>query len=190
MSRTHSRNILVCFVLAFGVLGGATTTGTGQQVVPVRSDTSPRLFRERVAAYAQLRSEIIADLLKIGIDPKADEGRRFREMLTVAIRAARRHSQPGEIFCPEVAGRMREMVWTALLNQGDILSDVPMVEAVRVNDFYPEGEPFATVPPLLLQQFDPLPSELQYRFLANSLILLDIDTALIVDFIPNAFDRS
>jgi hypothetical protein len=189
MSRTHSRNVLFCFVLGLGVLVGATTTGTGQHVVPVRSDTSAKLFREKVAAYAQLRREIIADLVEMGIDPHADE-ERFRQTLAVAIRAARRHSQPGEIFCPEVAGRMREMVWTALLNEGGVLSDVPMVKAVRVNDFYPDGEPLATVPPLLLQQFDPLPPELQYRFLANSLILLDIDTALIVDFIPNAFDRS
>ncbi len=70
------------------------------------------------------------------------------------------------------------------------MADVPAVASVRVNDFYPEGQPFATVPPSLLQLFEPLPPELQYRFLATELILLDIDTALIVDFIPNAFQRS
>jgi hypothetical protein len=61
---------------------------------------------------------------------------------------------------------------------------------MHVNDFYPEGEPLATVPPSLLQRLELLPPELQYRFLGNALILLDIDTALIVDFIPNAFQRS
>jgi hypothetical protein len=74
--------------------------------------------------------------------------------------------------------------------EDEILSEVPEVSSVRVNDFYPEGEPLATVPPSLLQQLEPLPPELQYRFLASALILLDIDTHLIVDFIPNALQRS
>ena len=85
---------------------------------------------------------------------------------------------------------MRRMVWNALRGEADILSEVPAVPAVHVNDFYPEGEPLGTVPPSLLRQLDPLPPELQYRFLSNALILLDIDTALIVDFIPNAFERT
>ena len=85
---------------------------------------------------------------------------------------------------------MRQMAWQALEGADDLLSEVPEVASVRVNDFYPEGEPLGTVPPSLLQQLDPLPQELQYRFLATSLILLDVDTLLIVDVIPDAFRRS
>jgi hypothetical protein len=188
MSRTHARNIVLCCVLGLGVLGSGTTAGASQELMPVRSDTSVNLFQERVAAYAQLRREILLGLLETA-DPEAGDSH-FRRTLATAIQAARRHSQPGEIFCPEVAGNMRDMVWTALLGEDGILSEVPRVNAVRVNDFYPDGEPLATVPPSLLQRFDPLPAELQYRFLGNSLILLDIDTLLIVDFIPDAFARS
>ena len=173
---------------ALPVRSGSAVSRSGSAVSPFPERVSP--FRERVSAYTQLRQQIITDLVENGIDPNAaDDGREFRNRLGLAIREARRHAQPGEIFCMEVAGHMRQAVWNSLQGAGDILSDVPAVPSVRVNDFYPEGEPLATVPPSLLQQLEPLPPELQYRFLATELILLDIDTALIVDFIPNAFQR-
>ena len=117
------------------------------------------------------------------------------QTLAAAIREARRLAEPGEIFCPEVADRMRPIVWSSmanlpLLHRQDILSEVPEVANVRVNDSYPDDEPLGTMSPVLLQQLDPLPPELQYRFLSDALILLDIDTSLIIDFLPHAFPRS
>jgi len=187
MSTRSASLVVVCSAMLLG--GLAATTGSPDEL-PVRSGSPVHPFRERVAAYTQLRQQIITDLLENGIDPNADDGREFRNQLGLAIREARRRAQPGEIFSADVAGHMRRVVWDTLQGEDEILSDVPEVPSVRVNDFYPEGEPLATVPALLLAQFEPLPPELQYRFLANALILLDIDTSLIVDFIPNAFQRS
>jgi hypothetical protein len=187
MTTKSTRLVVVCCALVIGGLVG--TTGSRDEL-PVPSGSSASPFGERVAAYTRLRQHLITDLLEHGIDPNADDGRMFRSRLGLAIREARREAQPGEIFCAEVAGYMRQAVWNTLRGEDDILSEVPEVPSVRVNDFYPEGEPLATVPPLLLQQLEPLPPELQYRFLASALILLDIDTHLIVDLIPNALQRS
>jgi len=176
-------------VVSVMLLGGLAIPSSRSEL-PARSDSPVTPFRQRVAAYAELRQQIINDLLEIGIDPTADDGREFRSRLGLAIREARRQAQPGEIFCLEVAGPVRLMVRNTLQGADDILSEVPEVASVRVNDFYPEGEPLATVPTSLLRRLDPLPQELQYRFLATSLILLDVDTSLIVDFIPDAFERS
>ena len=179
--------VVLCSAVLFG--GFAATSGS-RDGLPVRSGNDVSPFRERVAAYTQLRQEIIARLLENGIDSNADYGREFRNQLAAAIREARRQSQPGEIFCAEVAGYMRRVVWDTLRGEQEILADVPEVPNPRVNDFYPEGEPLASVPVSLLQRLEPLPQEPQYRFLATALILLDIDTALIVDFLPNAIPRS
>ena len=176
-------------VLSGLLLGSLATTGSRNEVL-VRSDSPVNPFGQRVAAYTQMREQIITSLLEDGFDPTADSGREFRNRLGLAIREARRQAQPGGIFCEEVAGRMRQMVSQALEGANDILSEVPEIASVRVNDFYPEGQPLGTVPPSLLRQLDPLPQELQYRFLATSLILLDVDTLLIVDVIPDAFRRS
>jgi hypothetical protein len=187
MTTRSARFVVFCSVLLLAVLAAGMSS---RDEPPVRSGSAVSPFLERVTAYTQLRQQIITNLLENGIDPNAaDDGREFRNRLGLAIREARRHAQPGEIFCAEVAGHMRQAVWNSLQGASDILLDVPEVPSVRVNDFYPEDEPLATVPPLLLQQLEPLPPELQYRFLATDLILLDIDTALIVDFIPNAFER-
>ena len=186
MTTKRARFVVVVSVM---LLGGLAITSSRSEL-PARSDSPVTPFRQRVAAYAELRQQIINDLLEIGIDPAADDGREFRSRLGLAIREARRQAQPGEIFCMEVAGPVRQMVWNTLQGADDILSEVPEVASVRVNDFYPEGEPLATVPTSLLRRLDPLPQELQYRFLATSLILLDVDTLLIVDVIPDAFRRS
>ena len=186
MTTKRARFVVVVSVM---LLGGLAITSSRSEL-PARSDSPVTPFRQRVAAYAELRQQIINDLLEIGIDPTADGGREFRSRLGLAIREARRQAQPGEIFCLEVAGPVRLMVRNTLQGADDILSEVPEVASVRVNDFYPEGEPLATVPTSLLRRLDPLPQELQYRFLATSLILLDVDTSLIVDFIPDAFERS
>src|SRR5438105_4120674 len=186
MSRRSMSLVIFCSAV---LLAGIPTMGDLGQVIADRSASSLHPFRERVAAYTQLRRQVVDDLLENGVDPNVADGREFRQRLGLALREARRRSQPGEIFCADVAGHMRQMVWNALHGEDDLLSEVPIVAGVRVNDFYPEGEPLGTVPPSLLQQFDPLPPELQYRFLSNALILLDMDTALIVDYIPNAFER-
>ena len=187
MTTKSASLVVLCSAILVGSL--AATPGSRDEL-PVRSTSPVRPFRDRVAAYTQLRHQIFTNLLESGIDPNADEGREFRTRLGLSIREARRLAQPGELFYAEVAGHIRELVWNTLQGEDEILSEVPEVPVVRVNDFYPEGEPLASVPALLLEQLDPLPPELQYRFLATALILLDIDTALIVDVIPNAFQRS
>ena len=186
MIKRTARFLVAVSVLLLGSL--AIVGSRGEELV--RSDSPEKPFGQRVAEYTQLREQIITSLLEDGFDPTADGGREFRDRLGLEIRAARRQAQPGSIFCEAVAGRMRQMVWQALEGADDLLSEVPDVASVRVNDFYPDGEPLGTVPPSLLQQLDPLPQELQYRFLATALILHDVDTSLIVDVIPDAFRRS
>ena len=185
-----TKNASVVVVVSVMLFGGLAITSSRSELPLLRSDSTVSPFRQRVAAYARMRQRIINDLVEIGVDPTADDGREFRTRLALAIREARRQARPGEIFCLEVAGPVRQIVWNTLQGADDLLSEVPEVPSVRVNDFYPQGEPLATVPPSLIRRLDPLPQELQYRFLATSLILLDVDTSLIVDFIPDAFERS
>ncbi len=52
---------------------------------------------------------------------------------------------------------------------------------------WPEGVPFVFIPPLLIAALPPLPPELEYRFIGQSLVLWDVHANLIVDFMPGAF---
>ena len=60
---------------------------------------------------------------------------------------------------------------------------------LRVNDVYPEEIPLTTMPPTLLRLLPALPMELAYRIIGRALVLQDIKTNVIVDFLPDAIPR-
>src|SRR3954470_23588147 len=175
------------------VLGLVLAATAFAQAPSAGAERSVTLFRERVAQYAEMRRSIVKDLRATSVDREGTAD--FMQTLASAIQDARRDATPGEILCPEIAGRIvqllhADMLQRPLADQQAILSEVPHVLRLRLNDVSPDGEPLATVPPRLLLQLEPLPPELQYRFLENALILLDVEANVIVDFIPNAIRRS
>jgi len=46
----------------------------------------------------------------------------------------------------------------------------------------------STMPPDVLAALPKLPENLEYRFVGNRLILLDVEAHLVVDFVENTFD--
>jgi len=55
---------------------------------------------------------------------------------------------------------------------------------VHVNESYPDGVPFTTVPPTLLLKLPKLPDQVAYRIVGRDLVLLDVGANLVVDKIP------
>jgi hypothetical protein len=182
------RRLFVSGSIAAGCL--ALASPAGAQAASAK--TSPT-FEERVAAYAELHRECVRRVQATGLDAQTG-GAKFQQALADAIRAARRGAQPGDVFTPEIAARLTQLVRAdiaarQLSDQRAIFEEVPRVLVLHVHDPYPSGEPRATVPPGLLIQMPPLPPELQYRFVDRTLILLDVDANLIVDFLPKALPR-
>ncbi len=58
--------------------------------------------------------------------------------------------------------------------------------ALKVNQRYPDEIPLTTMPPEVLQTLPKLPEELEYRFVAEQLILLDPHAHIIADYIIDA----
>jgi hypothetical protein len=58
--------------------------------------------------------------------------------------------------------------------------------AIKVNASYPDSAPLMTVPPDILAALPKLPEDLEYRFVAKHMILLDVRANLIVDYVLNA----
>jgi hypothetical protein len=57
---------------------------------------------------------------------------------------------------------------------------------LQVNARYPRNLPLQSTPPTLLMNLPTLPKELQYRIVGSTLVLYDMSSGLIVDFIPGA----
>jgi hypothetical protein len=165
-----------------------------QAITQGPDDTNRREFLARVEAYAQLHRSIESGLPRL--EPTSDVARVLarRQALTDGIRRARNRSTPGEIFIPGVRAYFRELIRKALMahtrqEARAILAEVPRAIRVRVNQEYPATAPLATIPPELLTELPPLPSELEYRFLGRALILRDAGANLVVDYIESAVPR-
>jgi len=132
-----------------------------------------------------------------------DDAARIAAVFTESIReyvkrspAARADGRQSELFSPKVAEYFQKIVRKAFRGKNGrhmrrtILEGDPVRQTVlHVNDVYPEDIPLTTMPPTLLERLPALPAELAYRIIGRALVLQDLKTNVIVDFIPNALPR-
>lgn len=112
----------------------------------------------------------------------------------VRLDAPTRHdSRQGDLFTQDVVDDFRTIVRKAFdgkdgrnMRRTIRESDAVRPTILHVNDIYPEDIPLTTMPPTLLRRLPALPEELAYRIIGRALVLQDIRSNVIVDFIPDA----
>ena len=70
-----------------------------------------------------------------------------------------------------------------------IMEDNPGKVKLQVNGRYPDGLPFTTMPTPVLAELPRLPDDVEYRFIGDRLILLDVHAQLVVDFMDAAIPK-
>jgi len=147
-------------------------------------------YQERIKKYVEIHKKADVPKMKQTKDPA--EIKHAQEELAKAVRAARPDAKQGEIFTPEIAKKLRSLMYAEVKGPGTketrqaINEDQPAKVALKVNARYPDDQPLPTVPPNLLASLPKLPEQLEYRIVGTSLILRDVPANLIVDFIPGA----
>lgn len=153
-----------------------------------------RAFAASIGAYVALQKAASEEAsAKPASTTDAKQIAMRRAALTDSLVAARRGASRGDIFTTDVTARFRRMVRRAFrgregramrrtIREDDHVRPV----ALQVNHVYPESIPMTTMPPTLLRVLPVLPSELTYRIVGSALVLLDVRTNLIVDFMPDA----
>jgi len=147
-------------------------------------------FSDRVQKYVQLHKSVEGTLPKLKSTNEPELIEAHQKMLTRKIKAARIHAKRGDMFTPAAAQDFRKALSTefqgphsshaqATMKQGAPLKQVH----VRVNQVYPASVPYTSVPPTLLQKLPPLPAEVAYRAVSNDLVLLDVKTNLVLDYL-------
>jgi hypothetical protein len=178
------------FVVGAALACTAAVIGAPRLAVPSAIATvTPSTFHSRVTRYLTMRHNVIDGVLQ-HVSNASEDGEAFRLAVAAGLQEARRNAQPGDLLGAELVERVVAAVRLDMARRDyddrrAVLAEVPPAGVVRVNDRYPDGQPLATVPPLLLQRLEPLPDELQYRFLGTALVVLDVDTAVIVDVVPH-----
>ena len=145
-------------------------------------------FHARVRTYADLRAELERGLppLQVTDDTAAILGR--TRALAARLRKARKDAKAGDIFTPDVRDAFR----TALQSQVDagtcaaVFEENPGSITVPINGRYPTHAPLSTMPPNVLAILPPLPVDIEYRFAARELLLLDTRAGVVVDRMTSA----
>ena len=144
-------------------------------------------FKKRIDQYMELHKRLEKSTPPL---KKVDEPAKIQasqEALATAIRSERAGAKPGDIFTPEIAERLRQLIYPEVAGtkgaetKEAIKEDAPPAIALKVNAPYP-ADALPTVPPNVLANLPQLPQDLEYRIVGHDLILRDVHANLIIDF--------
>jgi hypothetical protein len=165
---------------------------TGAQVSTSDKQTIAT-FEKRVKEYVKLRNQVKEKLpTKVSKDSTPEQIHAYMTSFEDAVRAARSGAKRGELFVPEVATYIRNVLRDDFKARDKVELRKTILQAetagvlVRVNYPYPEQKEFSEMPPTLLLKLPQLPQELRYRFVGTNLLLVDRENNVIVDYMPNA----
>lgn len=182
--------LLVAFVAA-----GWVSTARGQDAALTKEQPETaagyKEFLKGVQAYSSLHKSIESTLPALKSTDVPELITAHQQALARKIREARPNAKHGDIFTEDARDAFRRAIREEFrgpdghdarttIRQGEPVSKVHL----RVNEPYPDGVPFTTVPPTLLLKFPKLPDQVAYRIVGHDLILLDVNANLVVDRIP------
>jgi hypothetical protein len=190
----------VIFLASFAAVVSGCNRGT-PKLTPAQSGVSTeqqsadaagfKEFSNRVDDYVKLHKsqEVLLPVLKPTVSP--EEINAHQRALSLKIREARPNAKPGDIFTPAAQKSFQDVIQSAMqgprganmdatLKQG---TPLPQIN-VAINQPYPDGVAYTTVPPTLLLLLPKLPDEVVYRVVLHDLLLMDVKANLVVDVIP------
>jgi len=150
---------------------------------------------DRVKEYIELHKTLESSLPRLPKEATPEQIDKNQRALEKLVQGARATAQPGDIFTPEarpVIKRLLANVFGGPEGQqlkASIMDENPVGIKVTVNGRYPDAVPLSTIPPQVLQTLPKLTEDLEYRFIGDSLILLDVHAHVIADFIEDALPK-
>jgi hypothetical protein len=149
-------------------------------------------FEARVKEYVAMREQIEGKLPKLPKDAKPEQIEAHKVAFQKAVRSARSGAKRGDLFTAALAGHIREVIKSETrpkekqeVRETVLESEVKAVP-LGVNQPYPESEELLEMPPALLLRLPQLPKQVKYRYVGRSLLLVDRENGLIIDFMPDA----
>ena len=149
-------------------------------------------FENQVKDYVKLRKKVRENVPKLSKDATPEQIEAYRTSLVESMRNARKGAKRGDIFLPEVGAYIRRTLKEEFKGKDrkeirDIAFETELTGVVlRVNYPYAQSAELSEMPATLLAKLPQLPNEVRYRFVGNNMILVDRESNLIIDFMPDA----
>lgn len=162
------------------------TTATGKSVEE---------FTAKVKAYAALHEKFEATLPRLPKEATPQQIDSNQRELGRLIKQARAGSKQGDVFTPTMQAYVKKQLARVFSGPegaarlASVMDENPVGTKIAVNDRYPDKVPLSTMPPEVLQVLPKMPEELEYRFVGDSLVILDPHAHIIVDYVPAALPK-
>jgi len=200
-TKRRLKYLLKTVMLGMFLATAGAALGTGQAAVSPSKEAKNAVgfneFLHRVQAYVDLRKSIDSSLPALKPTDQPEKIANHQQALAQRIREARRRARRGDMFSEEARKAFGRTVREELggphghsarttIRQGEPLKTIHL----HVNEPYPDGVPYTTLPPTLLLKFPKLPDQVAYRIVVRDLILLDVEANLVIDRIPDIFPET
>jgi hypothetical protein len=182
-------------ILLMALLAIAGTLTAQRALFSSQGAPETRGFKEfggRAEKYEKLHKVAEKSVPKLKKTSKQEVISAYQETLVNKIRELRSNAHRGDIFTPSATEAIARAIKGVFAGpdahrvENTIQAGNPLEGfKVQVNQRYPDGLPFTTVPPTLLRDLPRLPDEVAYRILGSALLLVDRKANMIVDFIPS-----
>ena len=149
----------------------------------------------RIATYVALHRKLEDTIFKLSKDSTPEEIDKHHRALAHLLQQARRGAKAGDIFTAPATIVIRRLLDSVFGGpdgaalRASIMDENPGLLKITINAGYPDSIPLSTMPPQVLEGLPRLPDELEYRFLGDRLILMDVHARTIVDKVDNALGR-
>lgn len=152
-----------------------------------------KAFDERVKRYMKLRASVKEKGPKLAKESTPEQIQAAEKAFIEGLRAARAGARPGELFTKDIAQYIRATLKTEFtstdkkeVKEKVLEKETNIPVPLKVNYPYPDPKEFVEMPATLLLKLPPVPKELKYRYVGHTLMLLDNDSSLIIDYMVNA----
>ena len=150
-------------------------------------------FGKRIDTYLSLHKRVEATLPGRPKETTPQVIDKHQRALALLIQKERATAKRGDIISPD-AERVMKSVLARIFGGPDgrqlkasIMDENPGPVKIAVNGRYPDEVPLSTVPPQVLASLPKLPEEIEYRFVGDRLVLLDVHAHVIIDYLDNVF---
>lgn len=161
-------------------------------VVSAADKAAIEAFERQVKAYVDLRNKIRENVPKLSKDSTPEQIHAYRTALEQSLRNSRMGAKRGELFRPETAAYIRRTLKTEFQGKDrqelreKIFETETKGVVLRVNYPYAQSAEFSEMPATLLAKLPALPKEVRYRFVGRNMLLVDRESNVIIDFMPDA----
>lgn len=192
----------VCFFLFVCALVWGSTVAVAQKtenaalappaVISPADKAAIETFEKHVKGYIQLRNKVKENAPKLSKESTPEQIQAYRTALELSLRNARANAKRGEFFRPETAGFIRRTLKTEFQGKDrqelreKIFETETQGVVLRVNYPYAATAELSEMPATLLAKLPQIPKELRYRFVGRNMLLVDRESNLILDFMPEA----